>query len=609
MKNSFFLVPRVALALRAAPALALGASLLLNVPKAIAQSNSQQAIRLNNQALNEYYRGNYAAALGLYDQSVAINSSSKVTFLNRSATQRALGKYEDALKDLSRALELGMEEDRIESERSEIYLDSGNLKAALAASNRSISLNPSNAFYYNDRGLIHTAAGRYPQAIADFNKSVLMGASGAEILVNRAHAFRLNKQYADALADVSEAIVVAPDKESAYIERARILQLQKQTKKALDSLKTALRLNPRSALAYEIRGSIYLQAKNFDLAIADLTQASKLAPDDVDVLFSLAHAEGARFYSEYESLGTAAIGSKEIKLEGRITRVDATTFNLAASSFTNSAGNRGELSPPKAKTVSVSTTTQWLNRNETKPTLADLKAGTLVHVIGRDDGKTLVASRVLLALNTAPSPTILEGIIGRPRFTISEKQTVRAGTGFLAQLSDNRKVLLTARHLLGPDGGMKTKLSDDEVAALQSVKLFDYEGKAEHAIAGKYIAFNKAADEDDKSFFDAIAFEISDNDKPALLLASTLPVAGEPAWIAGQTVGATGNATQLYPATVMGATAEEIVIRAEPSIQLRALSGAPVINREGKVLGMVLSSYGALTLLNPAATIAARLTP
>jgi tetratricopeptide (TPR) repeat protein len=244
MKRRFFwLTPWLSWTLRATPALVLSATIM----PVVAQTTSQQAIRLNNDALREHYRGNYAAALQLYNAAIASADGNKWFFFNRAATQLELENFDDALKDLSRALSLGIDEDRVESQRSRVFLGKGDLKTALATSNRAISLNPGSGFSYNNRGLIHFTARRFPQAIADFNRAVELGLTGPEVLINRSTALRLNKQFADALADATEALAIAPDYEAAYLERARIYLAQKQTRKALSDLDKAIRMNPRNS--------------------------------------------------------------------------------------------------------------------------------------------------------------------------------------------------------------------------------------------------------------------------------------------------------------------------------------------------------------------------
>lgn len=567
-----------------------------------------KSIELNNDGITQHYRGNYGSALELFNESVMADPTSKTVYYNRAATLREMERYDEALADLDKALSLGFEPREVELQKAEVLLDKGDFKTALSTVDHALDMAPDNAFSWNVRGLIHLRLRQFPDAVKDFNKAVGLGATDPGLLVNRSQALRYNGQLEDALADLTEAIRQDPESALARLERIRAYQDLKQPEKALADYQVLLANEPGNAGYLISRGRLLLDLKLYDKAVADFTRAQTLKSPVAPMM--IGWARRSQKLDGLLKFTTQLPGKGEIQLDGRVLTVLKDRFVLSATAFTNEAGHIRALSPAKSKNVLLSQKTLWLNSGQGAVSGAALQPGLKLSVIGRDaDG--LQARQIFVTLNTVPPPAVPEKAVGRPRFYLKKGDTLKVGTAFAARLEDGRAYLVTAHHLLGEAGGLEEDLAPDEVApALEKVEFFDLPGASLRYAAGSYTRLSPALGHDlDDSRDDVAVFALGDSAKAGETLAlSTTPlVPGAAVWIAGKSAAGKGATLDLYPATVLSADEKQLLIRPEPAVQLRALSGAPIVNGAGEAVGMLLASSGDIVICNPATSIAARL--
>ncbi|MHB1037152.1 MAG: tetratricopeptide repeat protein [Pirellulales bacterium] len=108
-----------------------------------------------------------------------------------------------------------------------------------------------------------------------------------EVLLGRCVA--AGGRYQDAVAHYQKAIKLAPGEIDAYTALASVRRLRlDQAKEADQAIEQMVKANPKSFTAYLERGHYRQQFESFDAAKPDYLQAQKLAPDDVEVILSIA---------------------------------------------------------------------------------------------------------------------------------------------------------------------------------------------------------------------------------------------------------------------------------------------------------------------------------
>jgi|GEM_PF-694179 len=115
-----------------------------------------------------------------------------------------------------------------------LEIEFGSYDDAIKHLSRAIELEPKQKAHYIDRADAYLHLGAYDKAIADAN--VLMtSTNGTELglaLANRGEAYYRLKNYKQALEDLSKAIHYLPDLGSTYFYRAKIYEQMKQTELA-----------------------------------------------------------------------------------------------------------------------------------------------------------------------------------------------------------------------------------------------------------------------------------------------------------------------------------------------------------------------------------------
>ena len=190
--------------------------------------------------------------------------------------------------------------------------------------------------------------------------------------------------------------------------------------------------------------------------------------------------------------------------------------------------------------------------------------------------------------DTEPRPD--PNVVTLPTFIFDQRHAITAGIAFLVE-EQGQRYMVTAYHVLGPAGGLKTRIAPRdvprEVKAIVGLCL----GDASTVIVGAPVLsvadarpFDEAGGEADLIF----ASVPGPGGPPGLKLADKLPKAGERVWLFLRLVDR--DRPTLYPATVSEATESYVQYAMdEPSLNLRASSGAPVLGKDGAVVAMHLS--------------------
>lgn len=191
----------------------------------------------------------------------------------------------------------------------------------------------------------------------------------------------------------------------------------------------------------------------------------------------------------------------------------------------------------------------------------------------------------VLSMATEPRPDA--NALTLPTFLFERRHAITAGAAFLVEEGQQR-VLVTACHVLGPAGGLKTQIPareiPREVRAIAGVGL----GEAETVLLGAPVLLvedARPADADGAHRDVTLALVKSADGPTPFKLSNQAAKAGDRVWLFGRLKDR--DRPMNYPAKVTDVTATALQYELEDSdLNLRALSGAPVLAEDGTVFGM-----------------------
>lgn len=193
------------------------------------QSQSQRAI------------DDYTKALQIRDDAQA--------FWRRAEAYQALGQFDQAIRDLDRAVALAGENGNYIAERGLAYNKKGDFDRAIADFDKKISLQPKDDTAFNGRGVAYLAKGDVDRALENFDKAVALNERNAEFHDNRGVVLARKGDIAAAVTEFDAAIDWTrndrkPEFADYYVHRAEALGGKGEWHKALEDYQTALTLNP-----------------------------------------------------------------------------------------------------------------------------------------------------------------------------------------------------------------------------------------------------------------------------------------------------------------------------------------------------------------------------
>jgi tetratricopeptide (TPR) repeat protein len=251
---------------------------------------------------------------------VTANQRTASDYLAAGIKWNFLGRHDEAIADLSKAIELDPANPGAFIARANSRAKTGKTDVALADCNEAIRLAPSFAAAYHNRGLIWSDVGQRDKAVEDFTEAIRLDPQLAFAYHNRGNVRRELGEYDKAIADFNEAIRLEPQYSLAYYNRGIVWYHKREYEKAVSDYERALEIglgepfvhnaiawtratcpdlsirDGKAALKHakiackltsfkdyafvDTLAAAYAQANDFENAVSTIDLALKLAPGD-----------------------------------------------------------------------------------------------------------------------------------------------------------------------------------------------------------------------------------------------------------------------------------------------------------------------------------------
>ncbi len=259
-------------------------SVLLILAAGPVQAATDTSLLKTQEASAAMLRGKYEQAIESYDEALKQPDvpAARLTSIHndRGVAYWRLQRYDDALKDLNKALETGGESAATLNNRANVLLDMGRYDDALADLNKAITLAPGYGAAYNNRGNVYFQQGNYQAALADYQRAITLMPTNAAPYNGRAKALgALGRPYSG-LRYITRAIALNGKYTAAYRNRAQIYQHLERSDDALADYERLIGLMPKDPALYIGRGRVHIEKKHYRSAFTDFTKALELDPEN-----------------------------------------------------------------------------------------------------------------------------------------------------------------------------------------------------------------------------------------------------------------------------------------------------------------------------------------
>ncbi|MFF3208679.1 tetratricopeptide repeat protein [Streptomyces sp. NPDC002962] len=240
-------------------------------------------------------------------RAIAHNARNAHAWARRGETHRWLGHYEQAIADVTAALEIDPAYAWALGTRGQAHLQAGRHEQAIADLTTALEIDPTLAWVLVSRGLAHLQADWYEQAIADLTAALEIDPADAWTLASRGEAHRQAGHYEQAITDLTAALNIDPAHALALSHRGEAYRQAGHYDQAITDLSTALEIDPTDAWALGTRGQAQQEAGRYEQAIADLSTALEIDPTLTWALISRdrAHRQAGHYEQAIADLTTA----------------------------------------------------------------------------------------------------------------------------------------------------------------------------------------------------------------------------------------------------------------------------------------------------------------
>jgi tetratricopeptide (TPR) repeat protein len=233
---------------------------------------------LQEQSVGYRYLENYEQALTVINQAISLFPNNPNSYNEKLVVLIKLNRYDEGLAAINQAINLAPRAAWY-GNRGNLYSDLQKYELALSDYSKAIEINPNFAEAYGNRGNLYYYQQKYDLALSDYSKAIEINPNYANAYLNRGTVYSDLQKYELALSDYSKAIEINPNFAEAYYNRGNLYYYQQKYDLALSDYSKAIEINPNFALAYYNRGVLYSDLQKYELALSDYSKAIEINPN------------------------------------------------------------------------------------------------------------------------------------------------------------------------------------------------------------------------------------------------------------------------------------------------------------------------------------------
>ncbi len=266
----------------------------------IIEPNPKTAKRFRNRGYNFKKAEKYNEAIQDYGKAIELDPKDAWSFIGRGDAYVAQGKYEEAIRDYSKAVGVDPKNAWSFIGRGKTCAKQKKYDDAILDYNRAIELNPKSSLSFTRRGLAYAGKGKYDEAIRDYDEAVELDPKNVLNFRNRGTAYVNKGKYDEAIRDYDKAIELDSQDVSSFRNRGFAYAKKGRYDEAIRDYGKAIEIDPKNESAYNSRGFAFLESGILEKAESDFKKALELNPNNNSVLVSM-----AELYSAKKDIGEA----------------------------------------------------------------------------------------------------------------------------------------------------------------------------------------------------------------------------------------------------------------------------------------------------------------
>jgi len=224
----------------------------------------------------------WGSSVDLWTRAIQFAPNSAEAYHNRGGQLSLEGRFEEAKKDMDKAIAINPQYASAYNNRGVINRDQGLYSVALLDFDDAILLDPFLSEAYNNRGLAYSRLGQSALAVADYSEALKINPAYVKAYRNRANEYYEMEYYSSALKDYSTVLNYVSDIAEVYNSRGSLYERLKDYERASRDYSQAIAIAPDYISAYNNRGNVYLRLEKYDLALGDYNLAIKLESDSAE---------------------------------------------------------------------------------------------------------------------------------------------------------------------------------------------------------------------------------------------------------------------------------------------------------------------------------------
>jgi len=203
---------------------------------------------------------------------------------NRGAAWIALGNFDNAISDLSEAINRDPGFSVAYLNRGVAHSNKSEIDRAIKDASEAIRLNSNSVSAYDLRGNLLLLKQEPSRALLDFDRMIALEPSNARGYTNRGYALQSDSRYTEALVAFDKATQLAPKDAASYAGRAVVFDSLGEFDKATREYTAAIERDARNSSYYSGRGEIRRERGELNRALEDSNKALEIAPNNKDAL-------------------------------------------------------------------------------------------------------------------------------------------------------------------------------------------------------------------------------------------------------------------------------------------------------------------------------------